>query len=651
MSESDWRGALWAGAVRLEPDTRGAFGRGGFGVVYRLKGPHGPALCVKLLHKGLRTEWQAHVEKLVNAGQPMAGLAWPKKTVSDADGFAGYLMAVFDQARYRKLIEILGEPRSEPGLDADSDPAFRLALASGLARLVAGVHRAGYVIRDLKPDNILVDTEALRNERLEAIALVDCDSFARSEDNNAPPINPNDSFKAPELASSNPPPLGQAQDLFSLAVLIFKILNNSVHPFDYVADRSESPVDQYLERARRQWFVYGRSVSTKLPFLRPHPRSFDAAWSDNLRDGFERAFTGRSGDRPTAEQWSTLLPQTLRYARRADSEHRRAAEPMPPSDPLPATALISPQAVGVQPSGDVRMPATNGQAALPAAVSAKAPRATAIRVSCIAAGIVILLAGGWVAIEHAPLIQNIAGQEEIACGPFSDNQPESINIGAFSVFIERVGQPQPVTEDQIPPGLRGQLPRCSSLSLQRPSTMTLDRFLSTSGFRAEDGSLSVGQTINSSDTALVIYCNSSPRWSRNPTHSAISIDLRISDQRDPLPPGPLGIELQAPEPHNFAWLNAPSCRVNPRSPSPPLLHGWRVRAIDPGSPAHGTLEVGDLLLDTGFLVEVRLEGFTGLLRSRPAWLDRTPSPNDPIRMRVAREGHRSPLHLSIPASR
>lgn len=134
------------------------------------------ALVAKLYNKRhLTANRRDKLRLMLEKAPAIAGLCWPTALLCHADGsFAGFLMPRIDPA-YRELttsVLQLGKPSVQqklPGWD-------RLALVRtclNLCVLLERLHRAGILMGDINPRNILVRTADPEHP---ALAVVDCDS-------------------------------------------------------------------------------------------------------------------------------------------------------------------------------------------------------------------------------------------------------------------------------------------------------------------------------------------------------------------------------------------------------------------------------------------------------------------------------------------
>jgi hypothetical protein len=204
-----------------------------------------------------------------------AALAWPTAVVEavdgDAPGPAGFLMPAVAGRVLTAAIRPSRRRRELPGFDWLS----LHAVAYNLCWLVGRLHAAGYVLGDLKPDNLLVDEDGL-------VALVDLDSI-QVTDRNAGRVfrapTGSDGFTAPELVGELLSSVERTElhDRYALAVVVHLLLF-ARHP--------------------------GRNAAAQ-GTVGP-----DAAHPD-LTAAFARAFDGAPRRRPAAGDWCAALAAAI----------------------------------------------------------------------------------------------------------------------------------------------------------------------------------------------------------------------------------------------------------------------------------------------------------------------------------------------------
>ncbi|MEU6844243.1 hypothetical protein ABZ930_20480 [Streptomyces sp. NPDC046716] len=240
------------------------------------------------------------------SGTPVR-LAWPLVQVhtaggTEADRVDGYVMTDMRHA-YQPFGHLLGTSARRgllPG--ATWETGLRAALA--LARLLAELHAEGYVVGDLKPDNLWVD-EAGR------VGMADVDSWQFGDGREMfPGRMRTPGYTAPERTGpgSGTPP-DAASDDFTLAVLVHQLLMAGLHPF------AGHPADgrDYLSYDDNVLHGRCRLVDRASVLL---PRSVPPAdlLPRNLAHLLRTAF-GSTPRRPTAAEWAEALAAELTVGR------------------------------------------------------------------------------------------------------------------------------------------------------------------------------------------------------------------------------------------------------------------------------------------------------------------------------------------------
>ena len=206
-------------------------GRGGEASLYTV--PDRANLAAKIYHNP--SAEQADKLAAMLAAPPVAPpqpgqhitLAWPMSRLlepTDEGRVIGYLMPRIDKAHL--LWEIYN-----PGVRREVCPHFHhgslLRTARNLAAVVGAVHECGYVVGDLNESNVLVTSQGL-------VTLIDVDSFqAPGRDRLYRCKVGRPEYTPPELqgvAFADVDRLPQ-HDAFALAVLIFQLLMQGIHPF------------------------------------------------------------------------------------------------------------------------------------------------------------------------------------------------------------------------------------------------------------------------------------------------------------------------------------------------------------------------------------------------------------------------------------
>ena len=278
------------------------FAQGGEAAVHAV--PKFSGAVVKLYHAPVlqkRTDiLRAKIEAMISDPdlarfKQHMGLAWPRFSVFDDDGrWRGYAMRKAEGVRMSVLAHALAFREHFPKLD-------RQALATVLLNLLVTVrelHAANVLVGDYNPANFLCDPAS------GGVTFIDCDSwqiFAKGKTFRCPVAAPD--MLAPELLGRelNKILRTQESELFSIAILLFKVLMLGRHPFDVCG--GASPVDNI----RKGYFPYGIGGGgiPKGPWFN--------IWSHlpyKLKEQLVRTFKdgiGNPSDRTALAEWIDLL--------------------------------------------------------------------------------------------------------------------------------------------------------------------------------------------------------------------------------------------------------------------------------------------------------------------------------------------------------
>jgi len=245
--------------------------------------------------------------------------AWPTHLLRERKGrLLGYLMPRVDEKQSLTLDffydrHLLGAQ----GL-RERTLGVQLELARNLSAALADLHAHGHCFVDFKPQNIKV----FRSVHL--VALLDCDSYriAGAGPRSFPATNFSSEYIAPEAFEEplGPRGLAEAQDRFALAVVLFQLLDNGIHPFQGIQVTGPEH-DTTDEMVRAGLYAYGVAAH---PAVRPLPQSVHHLFDDRSRALFDRAFTSR--ERPHAREWADHFQRVL-----SEKQLERCA--LHPSDP------------------------------------------------------------------------------------------------------------------------------------------------------------------------------------------------------------------------------------------------------------------------------------------------------------------------------
>jgi len=211
--------------------------QGGEGAVYKQydRDGHGDiGDLAKVFHVGKSADKEEKIKAMLVVGSPTPSYSytWAKDILYDVNTgeFRGYSMYLKDGKK--EVADIYGY---DSKFRKDKDWRFFVHTAKNLAQAVAGVHAKNQVIGDLNAANILVSPDDAQ------VTLIDTDSFHITVGSGNNAITHRcavgmSEFIAPEIHGINfrdapLPTFTKHTDNFSLAVLIFRLLLNGLHPF------------------------------------------------------------------------------------------------------------------------------------------------------------------------------------------------------------------------------------------------------------------------------------------------------------------------------------------------------------------------------------------------------------------------------------
>jgi serine/threonine protein kinase len=305
---------------------------GGEGAVYAVL-DRAPASVAKIF-KQPPAQGGAKLRAMIAApprGAPLDGeqpaLTWPRELVLDAAGqVVGYLMARLDDSAVE--FTEMSDPRFRADVRTATNRPFDWhdlhIVAANLAGVVAACHAASYVLGDLNPKNVRVHPTG-------QVTLIDTDSFQVTIGSTVHHCGVfRAEYLAPELFGKELHTHTRAvtSDLHSLAVLLYKVLQDGDHPFmgkDTEAEEPPAPVD-FVQRR-----VYPLDQRRPHPNIGPNPRALPLGrLHPALIDLFQRTFgPGLTAphQRATAAQWAKALSLAQQDLRGCRGGHLYAATP------------------------------------------------------------------------------------------------------------------------------------------------------------------------------------------------------------------------------------------------------------------------------------------------------------------------------------
>ena len=233
-------------------------------------------------------------------------LAWPDYLLFDERRrVVGFVMPVLDTQRTIELEYIL-QARQAKAQNLPEGIGAKVSLACNLATLVSALHARQHRVIDMKPINLRFYRDSLY------IALLDCDGFSiQGVGERFPAGQFTADYLAPEFQRIGQVPGEQeeAQDRFSLAVIIFQLLNHGIHPYSGRSQTAKVP-DDLSGRIAVGCYAYGIDAANSIA---PVPASTHHLLPLELRKLFDRAFSDSASRRPSADEWAQVLrPYALR---------------------------------------------------------------------------------------------------------------------------------------------------------------------------------------------------------------------------------------------------------------------------------------------------------------------------------------------------
>ncbi len=296
-------GATAARSIRLS----GFIAEGAAGTIHHVIGE--PGIVVKLYkeRKDL-PEYEEKIAAMLAAppylpafsynGRSYVQIAWPTARVVDGQGFRGFVMPEVDFRASTELENILQRSARQ----RKQLPEFygaRVLLAANLAALMANLHALGHYMVDMKPMNMRFYPHAWY------MAILDTDGFSINGTRRLPARQFSDEYIAPDARGKKPEQLGLEQDQFSLAVIIFRLLNNGIHPYQGI-DLGNQPTT-LQERIFAGLYAYSFNGHRNVG---PAPSSIHEYLEDDTRALFDRAFQP-TASRPTAAEWRDHLNRLI----------------------------------------------------------------------------------------------------------------------------------------------------------------------------------------------------------------------------------------------------------------------------------------------------------------------------------------------------
>lgn len=296
-------------------DLGNSIAQGGEGVVYNIAEDN--ALVAKLYKDGKGKNDSAKERKLLAMiNNPpdksiMNQITWPKDVLYNSSGvFVGFVMLKLTINEDLNIIYEYGDEAKYKNISWKN----KIIIAENICAVLDAVHGAGHVVGDLNPKNISV------NPQTGHVIFVDTDSYHINDGGVAyrcgvgmPEYLSVEIQKALRggkhtLETAPLPTFTKATDNFSLAVHIFQLLMNGVHPFacrvlNQDADVFPQPIDNILNGVCPFFqATKGIDIPVWAPPITILPK--------NIQNLFKRAFVDgytNPNVRPTAAEWHSAL--------------------------------------------------------------------------------------------------------------------------------------------------------------------------------------------------------------------------------------------------------------------------------------------------------------------------------------------------------
>ena len=299
---------------------------GAAGKIYEVSGQ--PKIVAKIFHERGKSESnrkkleamlhnKPDIPTIKDKGVEYIQIAWPIALLEDKQGYCmGYLMPLIDTEQAVSL-DYLIQKAVRRKLGLTELYINRVFAAFNITSVVAALHACGHYIIDLKPSNVSIYKENM------LVAMFDCDGFSIKGENGAryPAEYVSEEYIYPEGMNETCENMGEEQDKFALAVIIFKLLNDGIHPFSGTPRNKKEAMLSIQKRIAGYHYAYGIWPDT---YQAPHPYSMHDYFDKATMTLFERAFT-KGNERPTALEWQDRLAYLLQkghyYQCKKDHNH------------------------------------------------------------------------------------------------------------------------------------------------------------------------------------------------------------------------------------------------------------------------------------------------------------------------------------------
>ena len=256
-----------------------------------------------------------NIPNIENNGKKYIQIAWPTALLEDFQGFCvGYLMPFIDTKEAVSLDHLI-QKATRKKLGLSERYVERIFAAYNVTSVVAALHERGHYIVDLKPSNVSIYKDTM------LVALFDCDGFSikGEHDSRYPAEYVSEEYIHPEYMNKSCQEMGEEQDNFALAVIIFKLLNEGIHPYSGVPRKKEDMLS-IQERIEKYHYAYGMWPDI---YQAPHPYSVHDFFDKETMDMFEKSFT-KGNKCPSALEWQNKLENILKHLRKCKKDNNHA---------------------------------------------------------------------------------------------------------------------------------------------------------------------------------------------------------------------------------------------------------------------------------------------------------------------------------------
>jgi WD40 repeat protein len=219
---------------------------------------------------------------------------------NDQGDFVGFLMPEIKDGK--ELLDVYN-PRRRQALKLEIDWRFLHTTALNIVSIIEALHAAGYVLGDIKPQNILVNNRALPS-------IIDTDSFQVKNPKNGKVYHclvGSEGYTPPELMGKDFASIEQTEvhDRFRLGVIIYQLLFGGNNHFQGKWTGAGEPPEPDEIIRRGLWLYSPNSliepVPRTIPMIIVHPA---------IRECFLKCFNDGHKNpnlRPTAREWLEAL--------------------------------------------------------------------------------------------------------------------------------------------------------------------------------------------------------------------------------------------------------------------------------------------------------------------------------------------------------